>query len=307
MRSDYDRAYGLLGSALFSKEDYAGALAAFRKAVNVNPKLDGCYAGIGDVLRSEGDLEGALAAYSNAADLNPKSSYYAAIGDVLRLAHDFDGALVAYRKATERSRENFYAFRQLGNALVGKGDLGGAAIAYRRVVELRPNDVYMWYCLADAHLGAGQRDAYCRVCAEMFKRLANTKDPAAADRAVYACVTTPDALDDMTQLLPLAELAATLKGNARVLGAALYRAGKYEAAIGPLKQGQSRAWDHLFLAMAHHRLGHADKAREYLERARSQIKSADYPWFEAVESECLYREAEALIKMADKKEAEAKK
>src|SRR5207244_1027062 len=101
--------------------------------------------------------------------------------------------------------------------------------------------------------------------------------------------------DDMAQLVPLAELAAANKVHARLLGAALYRAGKYQAAIEPLNKGQSRAWDHLFLGMAHHHLGHTEEARQYLERAIEQIKTDHYPWAETVEAGQLRREAEALI------------
>jgi hypothetical protein len=81
-----------------------------------------------------------------------------------------------------------------------------------------------------------------------------------------------------------------------LLGAALYRNGKYEAAIEKLNHGQSRAWDHLFLAMAHHGLGHTEKASDYLARAVGQIEKSGYPWNERAESEALRREAEDLLR-----------
>jgi tetratricopeptide (TPR) repeat protein len=162
-------------------------------------------------------------------------------------------------------------------------------------VELNPHDAWLWYCLADAHLAAGNRDAYRLVCADMLNHFGKTQDSSIADRVLYTCLPLSDAFDDMTRLLPLAELAATNKANARLLGAALYRAGKYEAAIEPLTQGQARAWDHLFLAMAHHRLGRVEKAREFLELAIGQIEKGEYPWMERVESEQLRGEAEKLI------------
>jgi hypothetical protein len=145
-------------------------------------------------------------------------------------------------------------------------------------------------------LAAGQRDAHRQVCADLLKRFAKTKEPNVAARALYACLPVSDALADMTQLVPLAKLAATNKAHARVLGATLYRAGKYAEAIEPLKQGQGRAWDHLFLAMAHHHLDHEAQAHDYLKLAIRQIEKAGYPWKERLESEHLRREAEALIK-----------
>jgi tetratricopeptide (TPR) repeat protein len=53
------------------------------------------------------------------------------------------------------------------------------------------------------------------------------------------------------------------------LGAALYRAGKWEEAVRVLEQnhGAAAASDWLFLAMAHSRLGHAEPARAHWNRA----------------------------------------
>jgi tetratricopeptide (TPR) repeat protein len=190
------------------------------------------------------------------------------------------------------------AHRNLAIALQQKGDREGAIAQFRLAVELRPNDDNTWYGLAQANLTAGAPQAYRRVCTDMLKRFGQTKDPGVAARVLYTCLPVSDALSDMTQLLPLAQVAATQKGNTRLLGAALYRAGKYKAAIEPLQQGQARAWDHLFLAMAHHHLGQKEQAREYLERASRQIKTDGYAWPETVESGQLLREAQTVMGLA---------
>ena len=57
------------------------------------------------------------------------------------------------------------------------------------------------------------------------------------------------------------------------LGVALYRACDFTRSIETLEKslaagkGQSDGFDLVFLAMAHHRLGHRDEARHSLERA----------------------------------------
>jgi hypothetical protein len=101
----------------------------------------------------------------------------------------------------------------------------------------------------------------------------------------------------MGALIPLAQVADKGKPDARVLGAALYRNKKYPEAIVSLKAAsQNRAWDNLFLAMAHHRVGNAEKAREHFKIAAQRLENSGYPWNERAESEALRREAEALIK-----------
>jgi tetratricopeptide (TPR) repeat protein len=99
---------------------------------------------------------------------------------------------------------------------------------------------------------------------------------------------------------------------ARALGAALYRAGHYDGAVRQLNAAAAlrpipspSVW--LFLALAHHRLGHRDEARRHLEQAMKwaqetrqrkpddngqAITWARLPWTERVALDALRREAE---------------
>src|SRR5262249_30224646 len=97
---------------------------------------------------------------------------------------------------------------------------------------------------------------------------------------VGTCVLVSDALPDMARLLPLARVAATRHvGNARMLGVAQYRAGKYEEAVENLEKGARvyplRADDWSFLAMAHHRLWHANEALHCLAQAENWVETAN--------------------------------
>jgi Flp pilus assembly protein TadD len=180
------------------------------------------------------------------------------------------------------------------------GDYAGAAAAFEKVVELSPNDAFLRYALGIAHLAAGERDAHRRVCADMLKFCDKTLDLSWADRTLYTALPAADAIVDASVLAPLAVRAAGVQpANVRLLGAALYRTGEYEDAVARFNEAAKitapRAWDHLFLAMAHHRLGQMEKARAYLERAVNQLVTSGYSWQERAESEALCREAEALL------------
>jgi len=87
------------------------------------------------------------------------------------------------------------------------------------------------------------------------------------------------------------------------LGAALYRAGRFEDAIRRLEEGiqlrgggQGNPFDWLFLAMAHHRLGHREEARRWLDRLRDYQPTGSPDQFtQELELRLVRSEAEALI------------
>jgi tetratricopeptide (TPR) repeat protein len=113
---------------------------------------------------------------------------------------------------------------------------------------------------------------YHRVCAEMFARFRETKDPQTAQQVVFSCVARPNALEEMSELVPLAEVAAPWHhGNTRVLGAALYRAGRYAEAAERLEASariyHPPLWELCFLGMTYQRLGQQPQARRCLEQA----------------------------------------
>jgi len=176
------------------------------------------------------------------------------------------------------------------------GDLQGAMEAFRKAVELRPGNVIHWRYLSDAYLTLDDRSAHRQVCADMISRFAKTKDPQVALSVVMNCVVIQDAIDDAQRLVPLAYLAATKEKGPPVLGAALFRAGDYDAAILRLEEHNSPGpWNLLFRAMAHHHLGHNQQARGYLEQAQEELKSTKSQWPLDVRTEHLRREAEELI------------
>ena len=86
------------------------------------------------------------------------------------------------------------------------------------------------------------------------------------------------------------------------LGAVLYRAGRSDQAIGRLEEAlrargdQGDPRDCAFLALAHHRLGHRDEARRWLDRLREHRPSGDPARFwDELEIRLLRSEAEAVV------------
>ena len=156
------------------------------------------------------------------------------------------------------------------------------------VHKLRPIDGhYVWYRAALLHLADGDRDGYRTACAGLLRLFGGpeaTGEPAGF--TAWSCALAPDAVADYVPALALAE--RSLAGQPedpmamQTAGALLYRAGRHEEAVVRLEQARSLpesrqstptyAW--LFLAMAHHRLGHTEEARHWLNEAVSTIEKA---------------------------------
>jgi tetratricopeptide (TPR) repeat protein len=145
-------------------------------------------------------------------------------------------------------------------------------------------------------------------CEDLLKRFGNATDPAQAHSVAWCCVVVPDAVGDREAPVRLAEaaLARCPQGERgevlTTLGAALYRAGRFEEAIRRLNEsiqtsgGGDAPNGFAFLALAHHRLGHRDEAKRWLDKLiASRANEASSSSWDYVAIDILRREAESLI------------
>jgi len=177
------------------------------------------------------------------------------------------------------------------------------------------------YLQAVANLKAGDASGYRAACAGIAKRLPPVGpelSPIEAYLAAMAFDVGPNATDDWTKPLAwidhaLARLLAFEKANPdrkdalrrerhvflNTRGAVLYRAGRFEEAAKGLREGMSlhpnggEFHDWLFLALAEHRLGHADAAKEAADKARTGPKPGAV--WEKAEVELLAAELDAAL------------
>jgi tetratricopeptide (TPR) repeat protein len=189
-----------------------------------------------------------------------------------------------------------------------------AADEYARASELAPQEPYFWWYRALLSQALADESDYRQICAAMFERFAATEDPRTAHAVVSACTLAPDALPDMSRLLPIAQVAARwYPGASRMLAAAQCRAGQYEQAVLTFQDAavhyRLRADDWLLLALAHHHLGNAAQARRSFDTAIEWIRQADREhlddpastrpdwgdWHEPIWVPILRREVETLL------------
>lgn len=190
-----------------------------------------------------------------------------------------------------------------------------AAADFGQAIEQQPKDSALWYQQAAACLGADDLAGYQKVRAGILKNFGDTKSPSVASNLLYISVMAPAQKEERRTLILMARQAMEAAPHSqRILSAALYRNGQYADALRNLEDVARlfppRAWDWLFLAMIHHKLGHAEEARQNLNKAVKWIEQANrqptaateihwFGWSEQVEVNQLRREAEALIEGAE--------
>ena len=130
-----------IGDALYNKDDYDGALVEYREAARLRPADAHARSSIGDALFGKKDYEGAATAYRESLGLKAdEPAVHSSLADVLAAQNDWDGALAEYRAVLRLDPKSFDAQKGAGDMLYNKGDLRGAVAAYQELVRLKPED-----------------------------------------------------------------------------------------------------------------------------------------------------------------------
>jgi tetratricopeptide (TPR) repeat protein len=227
-------------------------------------------------------------------------------------------ALADYAEAIRLRPDNPLAWSRRGDfyARFCLWDL--AAADFAKAFELHPSsEASEWMTHAGLRLYAGDAAGYRQVCDHMVEQF-GVPDARGGWWIVNACTLAPNDVEP-ARLVRLAESALAAEPQSQEyrlwLGAALYRAGRFEQALRTLEEvtradtgwTNSEAWP--LLAMTHHRLGHAPEARRWLDRTSQGFEQTtwgvildpfnpDLHWnhkFDLLTVYLLYREAEALV------------
>ena len=198
----------------------------------------------------------------------------------------FRQAAARFSKTIELNGKTWWAWSSRGEAYAELGEWDKADADFAKAVELAPERAHLHYCRAMAGLALVDPKRYHETCADMVMRFGHSPDLQTAYWSAWTCALAPDAVTDWQPVVRLAEqaLAADPK-NCNIinnLGAVLYRAGRFEEAAERLTEAEaafeqtpgtrsSIVYNWLFLAMAHHRLGHTVEAASWLKKAVQAI------------------------------------
>lgn len=160
------------------------AEALARQAIALAPGDAASQKALGLVRSTRGDLDGALAAYRRAVEIDPDAwGALINIGDVLEIAGRGDEALPyfeaayaamtrAYRRETPRIQPWYAELATiLGDRHRAKGRLGEAAVWYRRALEFLPLHPAATAGLARVLESSGDAAGAARLCRELRERL----------------------------------------------------------------------------------------------------------------------------------------
>ena len=222
-------------------------------------------------------------------------------------------------KAIQRAPTDADAWQARAGFYAAHGRFAEAAADYAKALQFDPDNHLVWRDSAMICLQLGDIEGYRRHCREMLRRFADSPDRNVCERIAKLCSMEPDAVPDLDQLARLADRALAL-GDApegtearawRELakGMVEYRRGEFAAAADWLEKAANvsgnpprQAIASFILAMAQHRGGQVQKARETMTRG-TQIMESDGPkgqdfggniadWIAALEAR---KQAEALL------------
>jgi WD40 repeat protein/serine/threonine protein kinase/tetratricopeptide (TPR) repeat protein len=220
-----------------------------------------------------GRLAEAENAYRAALKLIPRDPMaHENIGTFLEDQARYEEAAAEFNEAIKLQPEHgwFWVLRGWAHADLGQWD--DASADFSKAAECREPHEAAWYSRAILHLRDGNLDGYRSICSDMLDRF--------GAGATWTCTLSPGSGIDPDRIVSLAEelLARSSRDHWHVnqLGVALFRAGRFEAAVTRLTEAAALSghpyrtkmlYTWFYLAMAHHRLGHAEQARRWFDQA----------------------------------------
>ena len=247
------------------------ALAAYRQALELDPKYAAPWYGLGLVYRALGRHDEALAAHRKALELNPQlAAPWNGLGVVYRALGRNDEALAAYRKALELDPKLAVPWNGLGNVYYQQGRHDEAVAAYRKAIELDPKLASPWNGLGNVYSDLGRNEEASAACRKALELDPKYAAPWNGLGNVYGDLGRHD--EAIEAYRKAVELDPQDAAPHTALGALYELEGRLEEALREHRRAvelqPNDATCHASLASVLRKLGHEAESAEHLTRAR---------------------------------------
>jgi TolB-like protein/tetratricopeptide (TPR) repeat protein len=151
-------AHTSLANALGADMQFAESIKEFQRAIALNPNYATAHQWYGEALQSNGQFDEAVAELKRAQELDPLSLIInASLGGTLVTAHRYDEAIDQLHKTIEMDPTFHFTHWILGDAFRRKGDLSQAIVEYEKAAQLDPDPVVLGI-LGHAYATAGRKE-----------------------------------------------------------------------------------------------------------------------------------------------------
>jgi adenylate cyclase len=161
-------AHTALADVLFNELDMAGSISEFQRAIALNPNYATAHQWYGcDPLRAIGRFDEAIAEGKRAVELDPLSPIINSdLGRTLTMARRYDEAIAQLRKTLEIDPTLWVARFNLGETFQLKNDMATAIAEYTKAQQLS-DDLRARVPLAAAKAQSGDKEAAVQMLAEL--------------------------------------------------------------------------------------------------------------------------------------------
>ena len=255
---------------------------------------------------------------------NPTRAFHLARAAYFAELRQWRDAIDAYEKALQMADESALTHSRLANVWAELGKPEEAAAHYSAALKITPDDTRIRYYHGLAKLRADEPDEYRAMAQELGRNALKSHDTTEQNRAAWACALLPGLMSDPGPLIDMMRSAVQKEPKDYAInstfGSVLARAGRYEEAIKAFeaamllmprdkaseKSFDGTAFDWVFLAIAHFKLGRTDEAKRYLWQTREHMERVasdplfrdpnwTWDWSDRYELDILRAEAKALI------------
>ena len=221
------------------------ALAAYRKALELNAQNKGVHEAMGVSLLHLGRLEEARDAFLEAIEVEPSTSAYCNLGSLLAQLGQFGEAAKYFRQAVEMDPKFSLARYQLGTALLQLGEMEEGKTQLQEAVRLAPDDFLARCNLAGVLMQEGKLDE----AVDHYRQVVQQQPdyiPALLSLASLRATSTDAAIRSAEEAITLALKSCELTGRRQalpldVLAMAYAEAGRFSEAVATARDALESA------------------------------------------------------------------